>query len=142
MDSDFIDIVKFIMGNLNGLSEFFILLLAVYLDTILGNKWRLKNGAPRISKAALKGLALQSGLASFVLFTYLAKVLLQYLTHEEIVAFDWISSISFYFIGKWMLISIIANAKLAGYAIPSWLENLVSDEIDAKKERGGISENA
>jgi len=142
MDSDFIDIMKFIMGNLNGLSEFFILLLAVYLDTILGNKWRLKNGTPRISKAALKGLALQSGLASFVLFTYLAKVLLEYLTHEEIVAFDWISSISFYFIGKWMLISIIANAKLAGYTIPSWVENIVSDEIDAKKERGGINKNA
>lgn len=135
-----LQVVNFIIKSMNGLTEFVLLMLGVYLDTILGSKWRIKNDVSRASKDALKGIALQSGLALFVLLVYLMKILIQHFTHEDLFLFDWISAFSFYFIAKWMLVSIIANAKLAGFDIPDWVGNVVDDEITAKKKRGGLDE--
>lgn len=136
MEVDGIKAIKFVFEYMNGLTEFIILMLMIYLDTILGSKWRYVKGKPRISKAAINGIMRQSGLALFVLLVYLSKIILEELTFDNLFIFDWITSISFYFIAKWFLVSIIANAKLAGYAIPKWAENLVSDEISSKEERG------
>lgn len=141
MDVTF-EILKYLFGVLNGITETFALFALYYLDTSLGGKWRRNQGLAESSKGALSGWNTKLPLVFAPVVTWLFGVISWYIPRDiagkvymyDPILFDFMAFAAFYFIGKWLLKSIFANMQLAGMTVPDSLIKWVEDEYKVKLE--------
>lgn len=134
------EFLKYLFANLNGATETVILFIIVFIDTVLGVKWRKVNNVAITSGGGLGGLKTNIPLAMAPMVIWLITILFSILpTHIgnrvfvfDTPIFDWITFITFIILANYMLKSLMANAKLAGIEIPNWLEKWIQDEYAVK----------
>lgn len=137
------EILKLLYANLNGATETAILFIAVFYDTFLGTSWRKKNNVAITSGGKLEGLKTSIPLALLPViiwsFTILFAFVPPHIGGRDFIfkpfIFDIISLGVFLMIGNGMLKSILANARLAGYDLPSWAVKWVEDEYKVKLQK-------
>lgn len=135
--------LNYLFLNLNGATESAILFILLFIDTFLGSKWRKVNNVAITSGGGLNGLKTNIPLALMPIciwaFTVLISVVPNHIGGRVFVfnpiIFDGISFIITLFIGNFMLKSILANAKLAGFDIPDWLIKWFEDEYHVKLQK-------
>jgi hypothetical protein len=135
-----IEVLKYLFGVLNGITETLILFILLCYDTSLGGKWRKHQGVAKTSGGALSGWREKMPLVFMPFLTWMAGVAVFYLpsdiagrtyTYDPFI-FDLIAFVMFWFIAKWTIKSILANMQLAGMEMPDWAIQWVEDEFKVK----------
>ncbi|WP_057753490.1 phage holin family protein [Weissella kandleri] len=133
-------IAKWLYFNLNGPTETSVLFLFMLIDTVFANTWRRRRGVAITSGGGLGGLIKSIPLALMPVIIWSFEIPLS-VAPDHIAGlqmnfnpmiFDLIAFSVFVLIGWYWLKSILANAKLAGYDIPNWLEKYIEDEYHIK----------
>lgn len=135
-----IELLKYLFGAMNGITETFALFLLYYYDTSLGGKWRKNHGIAESSNGALGGWNIKLPLVFAPLITWLFGVIAWYIPREiagktymyDPILFDFMAFATFYFVGKWLLKSVLANMQLAGMTVHDYLIKWVADEYKVK----------
>lgn len=137
-----IELLKYLFGAMNGITETLALFILFCYDTSLGGKWRKNNGIAKHSSGALNGWREKMPLIFMPFVTWLAGVGSYYLPREiagktymyEPLIFDFMAFAMFFFVGKWLLKSVFANMQLAGMTVADYLVKWVADEYKVKLE--------
>lgn len=140
---DYNQILSYMYVNLNGATETIILFILVFFDTVLGARWRKINNVAITSKGGLEGLRTSVPLAMAPISIWLITILLSVMPTKlgnrvfvfDTPVFDIITFGVFIGIGLYMLKSVLANAQLAGFTIPSFLIKWVEDEYHVKLQK-------
>lgn len=132
--------LKIMYMNLNGATESTVLFLFMMIDTVFANTWRRRLGVAITSGGGLGGLIKSIPLALMPVLIWIVEIPLS-LAPDHIAGlsinfnpaiFDVIAFLVFILIAWYWLKSILANAKLAGYNPPDWLEKFIEDEYHVK----------
>lgn len=118
-----------------GIDETSILLILIVFDSILGTTWRFRKKKQLISQTALSGLL--RNVSSALLPTLLE--LIKTFLHHNFLIFTIVNAFITIIIGISLLQSILANTKLNGINLPSFIEKLFGEaiviEIKSKEKR-------
>lgn len=146
------EFLKYLFANLNGATETAVLFIMVFIDNILGVKWRKEHNIKITSKVGLDGLKTNILMAMLPALIWLLIIVLSIMpTHIgnrififDTPVFDFITFIVFVFTANYMLKSLVANAKLLGMIdnteLPSWLDAWVKDEYKVKLDKAGLND--
>ncbi|WP_307994755.1 hypothetical protein [uncultured Weissella sp.] len=141
-----IDVFEWLINYANGMSISMVLVMGVITDAMLGSSWRKNNGIRRNSHGFFSGFLKNIAIALIPAVFWFANILFFYLpsdpTHPQYhynpFLFDIVSIATGILVGDWLLHSILANWKLSGRGMSSWLEKWIQEEYDSKIDQHNL----